>query len=208
MVIGVSGVAGSGKDLFTEVLTRQLEEKGESAVRVALADALKEETRDWCTTHYGIDPLRCSREDKEKIRGFLVCHGTFKRHLTNGRHWIERATEQIEEVKRDFKHVIVSDVRYAEYEKDETHWVQKELDGKLVHVSQFIWAIDTDHGSEIKRYKSPANSEEKRNDPIVREIADYLLSWEFVKKRDPKNINKDKYVNNEVVKFIEWLNAQ
>jgi hypothetical protein len=208
MVIGISGVAGSGKDLFTELLIENLERRGDSAARVALADELKEEVRDWCITHYGTDPLLCSRTDKDKIRNFLVCHGVLKRQLSNGRHWIELAADRINEIKRDFKYIIISDIRYADYGADEAYWVQKELNGKLVHISQFQWSIDSDHGNEVKRYRAPANSEEKMNDPKVEKAADFLLSWEFIRKKDPRNINKDKYVNNEVVKFIEWLDTQ
>ena len=62
MVIGLSGVAGSGKDTFYELLDEQINCK-----RVSLADSLKREVSGWTLKHYGIDALTCSREDKEKI---------------------------------------------------------------------------------------------------------------------------------------------
>jgi len=84
-VIGISGVAGAGKDLFFNLLSNEIR-----ARRFALADSLKYDVRDWCIRRYGIDPLECSREDKEKIREFLVFHGTFMRKRTQGRFWLDK----------------------------------------------------------------------------------------------------------------------
>ena len=75
MIIGLSGVAGAGKDLFYSLLEQSL-----PCVKASLADSLKRETSEWCKEHYGIDPLRCTREEKDIIRPFLVFHGVNKRH--------------------------------------------------------------------------------------------------------------------------------
>ena len=102
MIIGVSGVAGAGKDLFVETCIQELANLGKTGVRLALATALKEEVKDWCLEHYRIDPTNCSREDKEKIRDFLVAHGTTKRHASEGRHWVEKLQPQIESIKDNY----------------------------------------------------------------------------------------------------------
>ncbi len=49
MPIGVSGVAGAGKDLFFELISRRLPVR-----RFALADALKVDVQRWCIDRYGI----------------------------------------------------------------------------------------------------------------------------------------------------------
>ena len=49
-IIGVSGVAGVGKDTFFQLLSEVIPCK-----RYALADELKKEVRQWTRLHYGID---------------------------------------------------------------------------------------------------------------------------------------------------------
>ena len=78
-VIGVSGVAGCGKDLFSSSVEDELTLKGFKARKIA-SPLLKSEVRQWCIENYGIDSIDCTREDKEKIRDFLVFHGTTKRN--------------------------------------------------------------------------------------------------------------------------------
>ena len=62
-MIGISGIAGSGKDLFCKFLLKEI--KGS---RIALADPLKEETRGFILQKYGIDILNCGLEEKNKVR--------------------------------------------------------------------------------------------------------------------------------------------
>jgi hypothetical protein len=200
MVIGVSGVAGSGKDLFSNALTHELESKGKRVFRLSIAQALKEEVREWCVGQYGIDPTNCSREDKEKIRQLLVFHGTIKRNKTKGRHWLEITNSIIEELKDNYDYFIISDIRYSDYERDEVPWLKKELDGVLIHV-QLYWVEGRLNGLK-KVFQEPANSEEKRNDPKLLKACDHDVTWE---KFD--DINKDKYTKEYAVKCSEWLNT-
>ena len=89
-VIGISGIAGCGKDLFFSLLSKQV-----SCKRFALADELKLETKEILVSNYGIDPTSCGREDKDKIRPFLVFHGGLRREQTDGRYWVDRLTPKI-----------------------------------------------------------------------------------------------------------------
>jgi hypothetical protein len=207
MIIGVSGVAGAGKDLFVQACIEQLEQEGKSVGSLAIANLLKLEARDWCVKHYGIDPMLCCRKDKEKIREFLVFHGTMKRKSSNGRHWIDLTNDVVKDAQQIYDYVFISDVRYNDFAKDEVYWVKEELQGKLVHVSQYEMreVLDKRNWPKTKTDKvflPPANAEEERNDPTLRAEADYVLEWERVKK-----INKHKYITSEVVKFIEWINS-
>ena len=201
MVIGVSGVAGAGKDLFVETCMNELSKRGKTSKSFALASALKHEVKDWCIKHYGVDSVNCPREDKEKIRNFLVAHGTTKRHATEGRHWVERLNPEILNCKSSYDYLFVSDLRYADYEKDEVYWLKEELKGKLLHISQF--ALKPTPYETIKVFREPANEEEARNDPRLVEQADYKIKWEF----NTDNINKDKYISSYVVRFIERLES-
>ena len=201
MIIGVSGVAGAGKDLFVETCIQELANLGKTGVRLALATALKEEVKDWCLEHYRIDPTNCSREDKEKIRDFLVAHGTTKRHASEGRHWVEKLQPQIESIKDNYDYLFVSDLRYADYPRDEVYWLKNELQGPLVHISQY--SLQPTPHETVKVFRNPANQEERRNDPKLIEQADFKLKWEY-------NTNmevKDRYIASKSNEFINWLSS-
>ena len=208
MVIGVAGVAGAGKDLFCDTLKSELESHGKRVLNIALAKALKEEVKDWCVAHYNINPLSCTREEKAKIRDFLVFHGTQKRHQSEGKHWITLAHKTIQNLKNEYDYFIISDIRYHDYTSDEVSWLKEELSGPLVHISQYEVKEVPDRKNWPKTkmgrvFLEPANEEEKRNDPKLQRSADFPISWEKV-----DIINKDKYVKEHVVKFTEWLNTR
>jgi len=207
-VIGLSGVAGSGKDLFFSMLNKKLPVR-----RFALADKLKWETSTWCYDQYDIDPLDCSREDKGKIREFLVFHGSFKRKLSKGQFWIEKLDADIKGflLNAETEDIpVVTDIRYQEYEKDEVSWVKDELNGILVHISQYEEKEISDKKNWPKTkigkvFLEPANEEEKRNDPILRENADFLVKWEKITCDNPQ---ENGYLNKEVDRFVSWYHER
>ena len=200
-VIGLSGVAGAGKDLFFNLLSKKMPVR-----RFALADKLKYECAAWCYTHYDVDPLECSREDKDKIREFLVFHGTSKRKLSEGRHWIDKLDFDIKSFLTNVQTEdtpVITDIRYQEHEKDEVYWLKNELNGVLVHISQYS---TPKHGWDCEKYDLlPINSEEKRMDPVLEKNADFLVKWEKIKDDNP--LDSD-YLNHEVDKFISWYNGK
>ena len=187
--IGLSGVAGAGKDLFFSLLSQKLD-----CVRQSLADNLKKEVTEWCYNHYGIHPLTCSREEKDIIRPLLVAHGSIKRGKTNGRHWIEELNKKI---KNNLSNsiVIVTDIRYDDYPKDEAYWLKEELGGYLVHIS--LYDEVSRLNSSFKKYKLPANEEEARNNPELIRKADYIVDW----KREKDKSRLEPHVND----FLDWL---
>jgi len=208
-VIGISGVAGAGKDTFYDLLSERLPCK-----KYSLANELKKEVNQWTRMHYGIDSVDCSREEKEIIRPFLVFHGTTKRHASKGRHWINKLNDTLINDKRSgFK--IVTDIRYDEYENDEVSWLKNELNGILVHISQFeyqravaaemfndpreLWIPEEKNENLLRLFKAPVNSEEARNDPIIKEKSDFQIEWEFIKNGQIDKLGS--YIDN----FIDWL---
>jgi hypothetical protein len=192
-IIGVAGVAGSGKDTFYSLLSQSVPCK-----QFSLASTLKREARSWCKLHYGIDPVDCARDQKEIIRPFLVAHGITKRKLTEGRYWIEILHDKI--IKDDFNGVkIITDIRYDDYEGDEVGWLKDELNGVLVHISQFSYRSDANEGALVKEVKAAANSEEERNDPKVKEKSDFQIEWELLESGHIDELSP--YVDN----FMKWL---
>ena len=117
--IGLSGVAGSGKNTVASIIIKLLQRVGLPYRELSIAKNLKEELREPCLKLYNIDSSNCSRDEKDIIRPFLVSHGEIKRKLSNGRHWIDKITNELEREKIN----IITDVRFDEYKKD----VEKEI---------------------------------------------------------------------------------
>lgn len=174
-IIGVSGVAGVGKDTFFDLLSEKI-----ACEQYSLANALKDEVRQWCRMHYNVDSVSCSREEKEIIRPFLVFHGSTKRRRSNGRHWIDKLNDDI--IKSGSQKIkVITDIRYDDFENDEAGWVKNELGGVLVHISQYTEETDIHTGTLVKKFKTPANAEEARNEPKLIKKSDYKIEWEFIK---------------------------
>ena len=191
--IGISGVAGAGKDLFFTLLSEHMPVR-----RFALADQLKYECNQWCYDQYDIEPIDCSREEKEQIRELLVFHGVFKRKLSNGRWWINKLDPKIKSflINAQTEDIpVVTDIRYQEYEKDEVSWVKNELNGVLVHVSQY----QNKDGKRV--WRTPINDEEARQDPILKNHADFSIEWKKIKCDNP---NENEYLNQKVEEFAKW----
>ena len=175
-IIGIAGVAGSGKDLFFELLSEKVK-----CQRFSLGDELKNEIREYCLCHFNIDPTSCSRKEKNLIRKCLVSHASVKRKLTKGRYWLEKVDSKIK--NHIFNQVLnggmseyscVTDIRYNEYEKDEVPWLKEELGGILIHISQFKII------NSQKIFVPPANSDEASQDESLKRNADYCYECQFV----------------------------
>jgi len=177
-VIGLSGVAGSGKDLFFTLLS-----KIKKCRRISIADALKEEVNPWTKEHYGVNSVTCSREEKELIRPFLVFHANLKRGQSQGRHWINILDKNIKNLKLDDDEVLViTDIRFDHYTDDEVFWLKQELNGLLVHICNYCKVNSGGAAPPIIVEKNPANDSEKINDPKLKINADHCIRWEFMQK--------------------------
>jgi hypothetical protein len=188
LFIGISGVAGSGKDLFFKILKNELDKRGVDAHKYSLADSLKRECNSYLKEHHQIDIFNCTREEKDTVRPFLVFHGTTKRNKSKGRHWIEILDKKIKEDSLTGV-VCVTDIRYDEYDNDEAGWIKNELNGILVHIQH--------------KGIGPANEEETRQDPRILKGSDYCIEWE-TEKGGQKEV-EDKLSRKHVAKFIEQL---
>lgn len=207
--VGLTGLAGSGKDLFFSLSRDVLKKKHKAVCRVSLADYLKEQVKPTLKDMFDIDPTNCSREEKEKIRQFLVFYGAVKRRETKGRFWIRRAEKAIAAIEQNLlvEHVksaviFITDIRYDYYDKDERHWVQEELGGKLIHISKYKRELTLDESLNLKEYKAhdlPPNPQEARFDPLLSEAADVNLIWG--EEDSPDNPELIKVVNSTLKKI-------
>jgi len=183
-IVGLTGLARSGKDL----LCTKLSERG-PVVRVALADELKKDARDFLILKYGIDVLHCSAQEKETVRPLLVAHGCAMRSISNGECWIKKVHQRVvENALRTL--VVVTDIRFP----NELAWLRR-LGGVLVHVRRYS-LIDCE-----RWYTSPPNAEEAEHDPRMRESADFKLEWPTYDKDSMK-------LNAEVDDVVSYLNGR
>lgn len=167
-MIGLTGVARSGKDTFFSILKRYLKEKNIDSQRIALADELKRELSDFVEKKFKIDLSKCDGTDKELIRPLMVAYGKCRRVQTEGKYWTSLVESKVKDLRKDNIVPIITDVRYIEYKDDEYSWL-KSHNGILIHISRKL-----DDGSLVP----PANVEEKSNDNKLKAVADYSVCWE------------------------------
>jgi len=185
--IGISGVAGCGKNTLSEIIIKLLQRLELPYRELSIAKNLKQEIS-WVSRElYGINSSNCTREEKDTIRPLLVAHGEIKRKLSNGTYWTSLLNKELAPEKIN----IITDIRFNEYEKDEVYWLKNEINGVLIHLSRY----DKVNGG--KAYYPPANEAERRNEPLLKEESDFLLKWKTEK--DPtKKINS-------VDKLLKWV---
>lgn len=197
-IIGLSGVARSGKDTFALILSNQLKNRGYRVKTLAIAAPLKDMCADFCKEHLNIDVW--SNDDKEKdiIRPFLVWFGDAKRKMSNGRFWIDLANKEINKIKSsgEYDYIIITDVRYQVYEQDEVYWLFKQLNASLVHITQMLILKD---GKKTELL--PPNEHEAKNNPYIQQMSNYKIVWDKVKSDDLLN---EPSLNEHVEKFVEW----
>jgi len=184
-IIAVSGVARAGKDTIANGLAKVIGEMNPSikVFRASFADQLKHEISPFLIEKFNIDPFQADGKEKELIRPLLVAYGCAKRNQTQGRYWLENVEQRIIAENPDI--TIISDLRFAEEKADELQWL-KEKNGKLIHVSRF----HLNNGK--KDFVKPANNDEKRNDPILKKEADFLISWQDSKdEHELKNMTQE-----------------
>lgn len=193
LFLGIAGAATVGKDTYYRLLKQICsEEFGMNVIRFALADSLKNDLYSLILYKYGVDIFNCSTEDKNKVRHLLVSHARVMRQNTKGRYWIEKLQSEIEDYKKseNFKPsdiFCVTDIRHFEYSKDEVVWIKEENKGVLIYVEKYF-----SDGSIC----NPANADESRNDPALREHCDYLLRWMHGSDEEILKISVKKSIDN------------
>jgi len=159
MIIGIAGVARSGKDTLANNFIQIFNRLGIKAKRYALADELKREVGPFLKEKTGLDVFSQDDAVKKMIRPLLVAYGTHIRRALNENCWIDNITP----ILKEDEIAIISDIRY----KNEADWVQKN--GFLIHISR----LDKDNQLVV-----PANPEEQANDPLLQAQANMSFVWQ------------------------------
>lgn len=210
-IIALSGVARSGKDTFASILIKQLELVGKKVKRVAFADPLKGMCNEFCQKNLAISSYTQIPDEKLIIRPLLVWFGDTKRKQTNGRFWIDLANKSIEDVSdNEYDYIVITDVRYDHYEKDEVYWVLREKNGVLIHISQYSWEYPatTKVSQQVlsRTFVPPANDHEMLNDPKVKKKANVRVEWENAGKLSESELLANPTLNKHVSDVIRgWI---
>ena len=181
-VVGISGVARSGKNLLCDLLMESLREKGISSKQFALAAELKNDCQEFLKSKCNLNVWSDLTQDKKKFRDFLVWYGDLKRKQSNGRYWIETLNSRLSNYSGDV--AFVTDVRYDVYSKDEFHWITEEKNGIIIHLKRLI-------GND---YVEPANDHERMNDTIIQRKSDINIAWRTF---------DDPYSEKSVMKIVD-----
>ena len=153
-VIGLCGVAQSGKDTFCKHAIKLFKEQDVQCERISFADALKADVDPFLKAKVGISAFTNDSEEKSLIRDFLVAYGTKLMRKIDDRCWIDKVSNKVQDNITNDIITIITDIRYP----NEIEWV---------HISRI------QDGEHIP----PANSEESNYNPLLKSKADSSLNW-------------------------------
>ena len=157
-MIGISGLARSGKDTLAKNLAKIITNELGLEVKIfSFADRIKWQMKDVINDNYNISPYTEDTEEKNIIRDILVSHGETMKKIYGETIWADLVIANIKRSKDKF-FPIISDVRF-DFEAE----TLKNNDGLIVHISKI--------GNE------PPNEIEAKNDPLVQKVADICHSW-------------------------------
>lgn len=182
-LVGISGVARSGKDTFASALINVIEDfcPHFSVKKYAFADKLKEELDSFFLERFGFPSSAIPDNKKHQVRPLLVAYGQVQRSLTNNLYWRDHVASLVERDQPDV--AIISDLRYAHGDNSESEWI-KSMGGKTVYIQRF--EIVQKNGKKCKKYMKPASNDEEIQDPYLRDTADFIIDWESFYNKDLK----------------------
>jgi len=191
-IIAVSGLARSGKDTIANKLQEVILENNPNlkVSRESFASFLKDEMNEFVLSNFNKNIYDLDGEEKEMLRPLLVAYGFAKRYETQGRYFVDLLMRKMQNENNDI--CIISDLRYADKQNDELFWLKNEVNGKLIHIERYSWK---DSSKTRKVFIKPPNEDEKRNNPILKSVADFKISWESSK--------NDQELDNMARKYCE-----
>lgn len=210
-IIGISGYARSGKDLFTSVAQKILKEHKIKSEKFALAYELKNDLKSLIKNKVGIDVFTDNTQEKSIIRPLLVAYGDVMRKTSEGRYWTGKLEQRIANSKSDV--VFITDIRYDVYPEDECAWLQNKQCGKLIHITKFKQG-PVPQGKRfsknkiVKIYDAAPNDHELFNNPKVKTKANYAFEWEDCSdKLNGSSLEDHPYIREKVTEALKSINV-
>lgn len=207
-IIGVSGFARSGKDLFTTVAQEILSEHNIKSVKYALAYELKNDLKDLIKDKTGIDVFTEKTEEKTIIRSLLVAYGDVMRKISEGKYWTNKIETRIADTKTDV--VFITDIRYDVYPEDECTWLQNKMGGKLIHITKYKLS-NVPSGRRFSKdkiakiYDSAPNDHELFNNPKIMKRSDVTIEWQDYS--DYSEIKNHPVIKETVLNTLKQINV-
>ena len=97
-MIGIGGLARSGKDTLAECLAKIISEELNVEVRTfSFADEIKKQSDSFLKENYNISAFTEKTEEKNIIRDFLVCHGETMKSIYGKTIWANIVIKSIKE---------------------------------------------------------------------------------------------------------------
>jgi hypothetical protein len=208
-IVGISGYARSGKDLFTTVAQNILNDHNLKSERYALAYELKSDLKDLVEKKTGINVFTENTKEKAIIRPLLVAYGEVMRKISNGTYWTQKIESRIAKSTADV--IFITDIRYDMYPEDECTWVKHKQSGKLVHLTKFKMSpapskrrIST--SKPVKIYDGAPNDHELFNNPKVKSKSDVALEWEdYSDKLNGIKLEDHPYIKEKVTEVLKKI---
>lgn len=210
-IIGISGFARSGKDLFTTVAQNILTEHKIKSEKYALAYELKNDLKDLIKTKTGIDVFTEKTEEKNIIRPLLVAYGDVMRKISGGKYWTQKVSERIANSKADV--VFITDIRYDVYQEDECTWLQHKMAGSLIHITKYkLSTVPSGRrfskNKITKIYDSAPNDHELFNNPKIMKRANVALEWQdYSDTSNVDDIKNHPIIKETVFKTLKQINV-
>ena len=159
-MIGIGGLARSGKDTLAINLAKTIKEDWQIDVQIfSLADSLKEKINPFINKEFGISAFSEDTEDKKIIRPILVAYGEAMKTKYGQNIWFSKVADNIEQAMHDNKiFPIISDVRFD----FEVKLIQ-DNSGQVIHIT--------------KQGNKPPNEIEAINDPLVSSSSNLTHTW-------------------------------
>jgi len=157
-MIGIGGLARSGKDTLAKNLSEVIERDWGCEVKIfSFAQELKSQMDEFLIKNYGISAFTEDTEEKNIIRDLLVCHGETMKKFYEKTVWADIVIDKIDSDPETF-FPIISDVRF-DFEAERV----QDQGGSVIHIS--------------KIGNKPPNEIEAKNDPLVSKVADLNHTW-------------------------------
>lgn len=156
-IILVSGLAGSGKDTFADMLAEELRGRGLRVVRDMFAKYIKQYMKDY----YGWDGI--TKDDKIRTKLQVLGTDIIKEKLNYTAFHARRLAEDFKIFEDDFDYFIVSDTRF----RDEIYTMMASFPGKVLTVRIVRPELESKLTGEQKNHKSENDLKRVKHDCTI-----------------------------------------
>lgn len=160
-IVGLCGVAKSGKDTFYKISSQLLDERGIKHARVSLADGIRDELEPFLLKSVNVSAFTSCSIEKEHIRDLFVSWAVTRRSIEKD-YWIKKAKSKLITNGINF----ITDVRY----RNEIDYIKRE-GGVVLFLKRKLPT-----GENLK----PVNAEECANTVPLEGFVDHVVEWDTV----------------------------